>query len=388
MLHDSNELSPKVCTSLRMTSFHAIPLELVDLIIDHGHADYSLLTACSLVCKAWFPAARHHLFSNAKLNATNASSFVDLVNSASSTIIPFVRRIDARDNCEDGRWVEDLFGSLTSLPSVKSISLVSSCDTTLSRRTLSNLRSFGRLVELRLSECAFGDFTEVQELICSFPVLESLYLEADWPEPRTITPTKTSPSPHLRELYLRCEMSHVLEWFLMQCDLAPVSKLTLHGLDSFELPVVGRYMETLGPELTHLTIFPSGSVYNTLSNHVNLSLNACLRYLKLVIDCDSPDLAMARTFLSQVESPLFDEVELSFYSVRQGPKVAREWTDLDALLAQPKFSSMRRTTISAVSAAGLAKETLPLCHKRGVLQVQRHYTIAVSGRSPFHSLMI
>ncbi|GLB41259.1 hypothetical protein LshimejAT787_0904740 [Lyophyllum shimeji] len=369
-----------------MTSIHSIPPELIDLIIDHAHADRSLLAACSLVCKAWFPAARHHLFSNAKLNAENASSFVNLINSASSTINPFVRHIDAKDNCESGRWVEDWFAKLTSLPFVTSICFTSSCDTVLSQTTLRALRSFDRLVDLRLVGCQFADFIEVQELICSFPVLQSIYLEADWPEPFAITPTETSPSPHLRELYLRCEMSHILDWFLMQPHVAPVSKVTLHGLDAVELPVVGRYLQALGPVLTHLTIFPSGSVYNSLSDHVNLSLNACLQYLKLVIDCDSPDLTMARTFLSQVDSPLFDEVELSFYSVRQGPRLAREWTDLDKLLATPKFSSMTRTTISAMSAAGLAKETLPLCHQRGVLQVQRHYTISCSANSTLSCL--
>ncbi|KAF5381661.1 hypothetical protein D9615_005624 [Tricholomella constricta] len=360
------------CSPSPISPFHGMPPELIDLIIDHAHADRSLLAACSLVCKAWFPAARYHLFSNTKLNVQNALSFVHLIESTSSTVSPFVRHIDAKDNCEGGRWVDDLFLNLTSLPYITSISLTSSCDAPLSQITLFTLCSFDRLVELRLAECEFRDFTEVQQLICSFPMLEILYLEADWPEPRTIDLTDASPSPYLRELYLRCEMSHVLEWFLLQPSVAPVSKLTLHGLDSIDLPVVSRYLRRLGPALTHLIIPRIGSVVDSLSDHLDLSLNACLRYLKLGIDSDVAYLSMARTLLSQLDSPFFEEVELSLYSVRQSPKVARYWTDLDTLLTGPHFPSMKRATVSAMSAVSLAKEVLPLCHERGVLQVQHH----------------
>ncbi|KAG5642871.1 hypothetical protein DXG03_002016 [Asterophora parasitica] len=348
-----------------------MPPELIDSIIDHAHADPALLAACSLVSKAWFPAARHHLFSNAKLDAKNAPSFVNLIDSTFSTVAPFVRHIDAKDNCEGSRWVDSLFANLTSLPSVTSISLISSCDSPISQITLFTLCSFDRLVELKLAECEFGNFTEVQQLICSFPMLQSLYLEADWPEPNSIDPTVASPSPHLRELYLRCEMSHVLAWFLTQPSVAPVSKLTLHGLDAADLPVVSLYLQTLGPVLTHLTIPHIGSVVDSLSTDLNLSHNTGLRYLQIGIDADIAYLCMARALLSQVASPSFDEVELSFYSVRQGPKVARQWAELDALLNTPPLSSMTRATISTMSGSSLAKEVLPLSYERNILHVRR-----------------
>ncbi|KAG5653810.1 hypothetical protein H0H81_010278 [Sphagnurus paluster] len=373
-----------------MSPFRAMPAELVDLVIDHAHTDLSLLAVCSLVCKAWFPAARHHLFSSTKLNAKNASSFARLLNSASSSVAGFVRHIDANDSCEGGRWIDDIFPSLASLPFVTSISLTPSCDTILSQSTLSTLCTFDRLVDLKLAECEFRDFAEVQRLIVAFPMLQSLYLEADWPEPHAIAPTEISPSSHLREVYLRCEMSHILGWFLLQPHLAPVNKLTLHGLDSIDLPVTRRYLQALGSSLTHLTILPNGSIISEqnrttsrtivcspyagtfsdcISRQIDLSLNPSLAYLKLSIDCDYAYLGMTCALFSQITSRAFDEVELSLYSVRQGPKVASAWSDLDALLATPQLA-MVRTTISAMSAASLAKETLPLCHKRGVLQVR------------------
>ena len=247
--------------SPKMVSTPTIPPELVDIILDYAHNDLSLLTACSLVCKTWFPSARYHIFNSATLDAQNASSFVQLLNAPLSTIPHFVRRIEAKDTYEGERWLSSLFPSLSVLPALTSVSITSSFDTTFSQDTLSTLASFDTLVELKLTECAFEDFSQVQKLLCSFPVLERLHLEADWPEPRGLTRTEGNPSPRLNEVYLRCESSHVLTWLMMAPQVAPVSKLTLHGVDADDLPVVTRYLQNLGPALTHLTIFPSGSLY-------------------------------------------------------------------------------------------------------------------------------
>jgi len=210
----------------------------------------------------------------------------------------------------------------------------------------------------------------VQELLCAFPALERLHLEADWPETETIAPTDMGLSANLRELYLRCEASHVLEWFLMMPEVAPVSKLTLHGIDALDLPIVTRYLKALGPSLTHLSIYPSGRLYDALCSQVDLSIHPNLEYVKLVIDCDSSNLLMTRDLLAQVKSPSFEEIELSFYSIRQVSKTADQWATLDALLAKPQFASLRRVTVSAMIAASLARETLPQCESRGILRIR------------------
>ena len=247
--------------SSAMMSTPTIPPELVDIILDYAYNDLSLLTACSLVCRAWFPSARYHIFHNVSLNSQNASSFVRLLNAPLSTISHFTRRIEAKDTYEDERWLSSMFPCLSVLPALTSVSITSSFDTTFSEETLATLASFDTLVELKLAECAFEDFSQVQKLLCSFPVLEKLHLEADWPEPRQIAPTAGRPSPRLNEVYLRCESSHVLAWLITAPQVSPVSKLTLHGVDADDLPTLTRYLQILGPALTHLTIFPSGSLY-------------------------------------------------------------------------------------------------------------------------------
>lgn len=248
-------------TPRSMTHIPFMPLELVDLILDYAHSNPSTLAACSLVCKSWFPSARFHIFSSVNLNADSACAFSSILNSTSSTIAHFINRVDVKDTCESARWLPAVFPSLDRLPSLTAISITSSFDTPFSHAVLYTLSSFTNLVELKLVDCSFDDFSDVQELLCAFPALESLHIEADWPEPSSIEPTADSPSLRLKELFLRCEAAHVLEWFLIQPDVAPVSKLTLHGIDAFELPVVTNYLQALGPALTHLTIFPSGSLY-------------------------------------------------------------------------------------------------------------------------------
>ncbi|KAJ6535073.1 hypothetical protein B0H19DRAFT_964200, partial [Mycena capillaripes] len=40
----------------------SLPRELCDLVVDYLHADRASLGSCALVCRAWVPASRFHLF--------------------------------------------------------------------------------------------------------------------------------------------------------------------------------------------------------------------------------------------------------------------------------------------------------------------------------------
>lgn len=66
------------------------PQELTDKVVDHS-TDNKALKTCGLVCKAWLPRSRYHLFSRVILTAQNLTSFVDLIDSSSLPLLPFVR---------------------------------------------------------------------------------------------------------------------------------------------------------------------------------------------------------------------------------------------------------------------------------------------------------
>lgn len=40
----------------------SLPPEISDHIIDQASSDKRTMTVCTLVCRAWFPRSRHHLF--------------------------------------------------------------------------------------------------------------------------------------------------------------------------------------------------------------------------------------------------------------------------------------------------------------------------------------
>lgn len=258
-----------------------IPLEIIALVIEHTQPDRRVLASCSLVCTAWFPFARQHLFSNIALHAENISSFINLVSSSPSALPPFINCIDVRDNRENARWLANtqLISGLTCLADhVTSLSITSDFDPPLSYSTLAAFRSFERLVELKLSGCVFGRFSDAQEFICSFPVLQTLLLEAEWPEPYPHHPSLSSasiapcwcPAPTLRELDLKCEIGHVLDWLVMLSPAPNISILALDGVDVSELSSINRYLQSLGSSLTHLEITPFSFVnggFNTLPLH-------------------------------------------------------------------------------------------------------------------------
>jgi len=48
-----------------------LPNEIQDRILDFLYDSNSDLKTCALVCRAWVPASRYHLFSKVELNCTN-----------------------------------------------------------------------------------------------------------------------------------------------------------------------------------------------------------------------------------------------------------------------------------------------------------------------------
>ena len=49
--------------SAELTMSSKVPQDVVDVVIDHLHADMKTLKTCSLVCNGWVPSSSWHLFS-------------------------------------------------------------------------------------------------------------------------------------------------------------------------------------------------------------------------------------------------------------------------------------------------------------------------------------
>lgn len=66
----------------------SIPSEISDYIIDFLHNDRPTLSLCSVVCKEWLPASRHHLFSSLHIGDKSGPLLCDALTSYSETTIP------------------------------------------------------------------------------------------------------------------------------------------------------------------------------------------------------------------------------------------------------------------------------------------------------------
>ncbi|KAJ7328684.1 hypothetical protein DFH08DRAFT_1084265 [Mycena albidolilacea] len=74
-----------------------IPQELYDLIVDYLHTERSALSSCALVCRAWVPASRFHLFEHvslAKHQWNAAARLNELLASPYATFAPSVRSLE------------------------------------------------------------------------------------------------------------------------------------------------------------------------------------------------------------------------------------------------------------------------------------------------------
>ncbi|KAK0214982.1 hypothetical protein IW262DRAFT_1277880 [Armillaria fumosa] len=73
----------------------SLPIELCNLMIDHLHDSKPYLFACSLVCRAWIPECRFHLFHNLRLCRDTADAFFQLFESSHATLASaHIRELD------------------------------------------------------------------------------------------------------------------------------------------------------------------------------------------------------------------------------------------------------------------------------------------------------
>jgi hypothetical protein len=140
------------------------PQELIERIIDDLYDDEPSLIHCSLVCRAWLPATRYHLFSGYPgLHLTNepnkSSALLELLALGPSTVTQFITCLSLTDYPSYAQEAVDQIWSprlalLCRLPSIESLSL------TGWRRSIDNnvyatIPHFNHLAQLKLRVAKF-----------------------------------------------------------------------------------------------------------------------------------------------------------------------------------------------------------------------------------------
>lgn len=245
-------------------SIFRIP-ELIDNIIDVLSNDKPTLMACSTVCRFWLPRSRYALFGQMKIKVrpTNSEAFFRLLDSPSSTIIPYVHSLHIeRDYGGGGEfWFKDVLPRLTVFgASLKSIVLTLANFVTLAAELQPSFwANFQRLSQLRLDRCRFLSFVQFVDVISMCPRLQNLSVVdmscRDDDAPLLLDQPHDLKWPALSKIALSgLGKAAFLHWLQCAQELPPIAEVVLDNFNIGDVSYIGTFLRALGPSLRCLRL--------------------------------------------------------------------------------------------------------------------------------------
>ncbi|KAJ3793640.1 hypothetical protein GGU11DRAFT_799125 [Lentinula aff. detonsa] len=163
------KISQNYCQDQDMASI-VIPLELVELIIEHLFDDTKTLATCSLVCSAWVARTRHWLFGTVHLDCWCSRAFIHLLLHPSSTILYHIHRLHIDCSTSPGHTTLDY-------PILFFDSFLSAFQRVTDLRAIRSIQSL-RLSNLDLTSYPLETQSRMTStLACLFPEITSLGLD-------------------------------------------------------------------------------------------------------------------------------------------------------------------------------------------------------------------
>ena len=172
---------------MQTTMSHALPPEILDLIVDHLHDEPATLRACCLVSESWVPRSRIHLFAHVNFTPefpieSWIKAFPDPLNSPAHytrTLTVAGLQATAAAGIDWGRWIR-AFHSIVHLH--------------VNSHSLAPLRGLSSAIKSLCLEYPQARASEVLDLMCSFPLLGDVALlvlrfedeTSDWTTPSTL----------------------------------------------------------------------------------------------------------------------------------------------------------------------------------------------------------
>ncbi|KAJ7449438.1 hypothetical protein B0H11DRAFT_2289488 [Mycena galericulata] len=363
------------------------PQELVDKVVDYS-ADLDLsingesTAICGLVCKAWLPRSRYHLFYTVNITAKSLGSFVDLIDKSSVPLLSYIRhlRLYYLGNPLDASHL----GCLHPCPSLESIRVEVDGEgpTPESAESFDNLQihlqcwSANSLLlsrfELSLFDVKSFPLRTVTQFISCLPSVQELGIlfflsqdgfsedDSDTDELPLFVPTR------LTHLNIRAYKGSNLffSWLLSLPTLPRVKSLefTVHE-DTEQL---AAYIQRAGRELESLTSHMEGPWSDTLSFYQRIY--PCTPKLQsLSFKCPNP------SDILQI-LPLVPANLNSLHIIMQFPSTDNSlWRRIDYALAEPRFRNLQRFSMgftdfsSPYNSLPERKALFPLADARGII---------------------
>ena len=238
-----------------------LPAELTDTIIDLLHDEEDALANCSLVCKAWLPATRYHIFENLLLDPWNTEAFIDMKNHPLATVAPYIHHLTI-DQIKHRyhQTLNNVFVRLPNFPILQRLDLKSISWGRIGDEARNTaISAFKGVTELELS---FSDFTtpdQFIELVSNLTSLRSLSVQyVSWTEDTPVTFSQQNAPPKLHVIKLGgLGSGPILDWLAMQ---KPIIDTLSICLIPEEADSVNRYLGVLGPSLLHLSVHLHSSI--------------------------------------------------------------------------------------------------------------------------------
>ena len=149
---------------------YILPPEILDLIIDHLHYERAMLETCGVVSKSWVPRTRSHPFARVTFDAPKfgiawwKKAFLDLSNSPAH----HTRTLCVRDLPTPKTTDTDVGGWIHTFCNVVRLEFLFAGRAAL-------VPFYGLSHTVRALYLTYST-AEVFDLICSFPLLEDLWL--------------------------------------------------------------------------------------------------------------------------------------------------------------------------------------------------------------------
>ncbi|KAJ7258712.1 hypothetical protein B0H12DRAFT_1109213 [Mycena haematopus] len=241
-----------------------LPQELVDKILDCLYDDKPSLGQCSLVCWAWVPATRFHIFADITLRRRwirmmhpQFREFLDLLAADTCTLAPFVVRLTLEDldpTPEAGRECT-AFSALCRLTSVASLTFDNWQNLGV-QPVHKLLPSLTALSELALIEVTVNSASQLFSMLEMCPSLTSLTIVSVSWKPSS-SPVSYSHARSIRTLNLgSCPIDEFLDIFAppnasfqLTCNTVEIRKI-----EPEDAPSICRFLNSIAESLQHLTI--------------------------------------------------------------------------------------------------------------------------------------
>src|ERR1700722_12374878 len=232
----------------------AISNEIQDRILDFLHDSKPTLMACALVCRAWVPTSRYHLFHDIQLHVDGSDTTAKLFKNPNCTILSCVHLEILGNFTAPMMDITELLQCLPTRLTPTSLRL-GYWPSTLDRRTLETLSLFSSIQRLSLDNMTFRDLHCLDDMLSSFPYVCDLYLsQCCVRENAPYIRDDVLFTPKLRSL-LFCQrgVDPLLRYFL-RGRIVPTDLFCIRTFKGDDVQVVGEYFLMFGNMLKEIKI--------------------------------------------------------------------------------------------------------------------------------------